>query len=308
VEFLSAVIRCIGRIAEKVPSVGARSLNGLLVLVHSPAPPVVASTVIVIRQLLQQAQQIQREKEAKLLARGGSRGRAASAASEASDADSGMNVDLAVRRLVRMLSIVEVPAARASLVWILGEFQDLIPKRAPDILRQLAQGFCDEHVDVKMQIMNAAVKLSLKQPKKKVVGLLRTYILDLARYDTEPDLRDRANVVLRMLASEQMGTSDVLFAVKQSPSVHGMSGGAPKFVIGSLSHTVAHAARGYKPLPPFTTSPSDPLLREMAEEDKRDRSTHFGSDSSPKRDTEVSFLLCTVTFYANLAHSLTRSP
>ena len=277
VEFLSAVIRCVGRIAEKVPSVGARCLNGLLVLVHSPAAPVVASTVIVIRQLLQQAQSLQRERDAKAV----SRGRASSAASALSEGDdSVMDVELAVRRLARMLEVVKVPAARASLVWILGEFQELIPKRAPDILRQLTQGFCDEDVEVKMQIMNAAVKLSLRQPKKKVIMLLRTYILDLARYDTEPDLRDRANTVLRMLASEQMGSAGVLFAVKECPAVAGLIQ-PTKFVIGSLSHTVAHAARGYKPLPPFTTTPSSASLREV-EEDTKDHSTHFGSDS-PRR-------------------------
>jgi AP-3 complex subunit beta len=185
VEFLSAVIRCIGRIAERVPGIGPRCLNGLLVLVHSPAAPIVAATVIVIRQLLQQAQQYKRAREEKEAARG----RPASPSSTGSDLEGDMDVEIAVKRLVRMLNVVDVPTARASLVWILGEFQVLIPKRAPDILRQLAKGFCEEHVDVKMQIVNAAVKLSLRQPKKKVLGLLRTYIIDLARCATKAQKR-----------------------------------------------------------------------------------------------------------------------
>ena len=44
----------------------------------------------------------------------------------------------------KMLKTLKVPLARASVVWIIGEYRDKIPEVAPDALRELAKTFCDE--------------------------------------------------------------------------------------------------------------------------------------------------------------------
>ena len=43
-----------------------------------------------------------------------------------------------------MLTKLEVPSARASIVWILGEFRAMVPKLVPDCLRILAKSFATE--------------------------------------------------------------------------------------------------------------------------------------------------------------------
>ena len=51
----------------------------------------------------------------------------------------------------------------------------------------------------KTQIMNLAIKLSLHFPDDERIQSLMTYVLELARYDTDTDLRDRARFMTAMV-------------------------------------------------------------------------------------------------------------
>ena len=77
-----------------------------------------------------------------------------------------------VVRVVRKLWSTTVPTARASIVWMISEFQykEEIRRFAPDALRRLAKSFQDEQVEVKLQILNLAVKLTLKQLEEQNSG------------------------------------------------------------------------------------------------------------------------------------------
>ena len=46
--------------------------------------------------------------------------------------------------MVRMVDKVTVPTARASILWLIGEYSDRISKLAPDVLRKMAKSFPDE--------------------------------------------------------------------------------------------------------------------------------------------------------------------
>lgn len=124
--FVRAAIQSVGLIATKLPSVADRCLRGLMGLINIGSNFVVASAIIVIRQLLQQHPQ---------------------------------HVNIIVR-LAKRLSSTTVPPARAAIVWIIGEFQsqDRVARLAPDTLRVLAKGFREEHSVVKNQILNLAVR------------------------------------------------------------------------------------------------------------------------------------------------------
>lgn len=237
--FVRSAIRCVGRIASRLPDYADRCLRGLMGLVTSQYEEVVAESVVVIRQLLQRHPEH----------------------------------DDVILTLVRKLGHTRVPAARAAIVWILGEFQHKpsIHPLAPDALRKLARGFRDEEVVVKTQILNLAVKLALHRPDIEAVGLLMTYVLDLARYDKNYDLRDRA----RMLRALMLGDEDMreraramLLAVKPPPmpahnSTAGLPGsGSVEFALGSLSHMVGHLAKGYVPLSPWQEDPPDSSIRD----------------------------------------------
>lgn len=43
-----------------------------------------------------------------------------------------------------MVDEIAVPMARASILWLIGEYSERVPKIAPDVLRKMAKSFVDE--------------------------------------------------------------------------------------------------------------------------------------------------------------------
>lgn len=56
--------------------------------------------------------------------------------------------------------------ARASILWLIGEYCERVPKIAPDVLRKMAKSFTTEEDIVKLQIINLAAKLYLTNSKQ----------------------------------------------------------------------------------------------------------------------------------------------
>lgn len=92
--------------------------------------------------------------------------------------------------MAKMIDNITIPMARASILWLIGEYSERIPKVAPDVLRKMAKIFCDEEDIVKLQTLNLAVKLFIINPKQTT--LLVQYVFNLAKYDQNYDIRDRA--------------------------------------------------------------------------------------------------------------------
>ena len=46
--------------------------------------------------------------------------------------------------MARMVDTITVPMARASILWLIGEYSDRVPKIAPDVLRKMAKTFIQE--------------------------------------------------------------------------------------------------------------------------------------------------------------------
>lgn len=51
-----------------------------------------------------------------------------------------------------MVEEITIPSARASILWLLGEYGHRVPKIAPDVLRKMAKTFPKEHIAVKLQV------------------------------------------------------------------------------------------------------------------------------------------------------------
>ena len=49
-----------------------------------------------------------------------------------------------ITHLARLVDDISVPMARASILWLIGEYSDRIPDIAPDVLRKMAKAFIDE--------------------------------------------------------------------------------------------------------------------------------------------------------------------
>ncbi|VDM05914.1 unnamed protein product, partial [Schistocephalus solidus] len=118
-EFVATTIQCIGRGASIVPQIAETCLTGLLRLMSRKNERIVAESVIVMRKLLQM---------------------------QTTD-----HKDLIVH-IAQMVDGINVPSARASILWLLGEYSQRVPRIAPDVLRKVAKTFPTEDVAVKMQV------------------------------------------------------------------------------------------------------------------------------------------------------------
>ena len=255
--FVCGTIRAVGRVADAAPALAGSCMEGLLQIVKcAQKPKVLTEAVIVLRQLLQQ------NKDSKTTA-------------------------VVLHQLVKLLvsdpRFKEAPVARASVVWLVGEFHDVLRKLAPDILRILAADFADEATETKTQIANFALKLSLRLPDDDKVQSLMTYVLEMARYDVDVDLRDRSRFMTAMMglapssggeeavvdedALEEVAqhSENILLAPKLPPlTLQGPVDieGLPRFTLGSLSSVVGHHVQGYTPLPAWQEVQPDASVRE----------------------------------------------
>ena len=59
--------------------------------------------------------------------------------------------------------------ARASILWLIGEYCEHVPRIAPDVLRKMAKSFTAEEDIVKLQVINLAAKLYLTNSKQVLV-------------------------------------------------------------------------------------------------------------------------------------------
>lgn len=124
-------VRAIGRCAQNSDATtSSRCLRLLLRQVHSPDQHLVAEALEVIRHM------IQREPLAHTKT---------------------------VIRLAKNLDTLTSPAARASIIWLVGEFAGYSSDQsiAPDVLRILVRGYAEEHDLVRQQIVLLAAKVYL---------------------------------------------------------------------------------------------------------------------------------------------------
>ncbi|XP_055380324.1 AP-3 complex subunit beta-2 [Condylostylus longicornis] len=246
--FVAATIQAIGRCASSIEEISETCLNGLIHLLSSKNEHVVAESVVVIKRLLQ------------------------SKAAENSEI---------ISQMAKLLNFITIPAARASILWLIGEYTEKIPKIAPDVLRKLAKTFGDEENIVKMQILNLTLKLYLTNPEN---DLLYQYIFNLARYDQNYDIRDRARLLKFFIYPDKEGSKistrakDIFLSSKPYPTAQSKHSERDQYQLGSLSHYMNIRAAGYKDLPDFPEVPPDPSVRNI-EKTKIQSNLNFSSDN-----------------------------
>ncbi|KAF2834445.1 ARM repeat-containing protein [Patellaria atrata CBS 101060] len=132
-------VRAVGRCAQNSDgSTSSRCLRLLLSHIHSPDGHLVAESLEVVRHLIQR--------------------------------DPATHQSIVIR-LAKNLDTLTNPYARASIIWLVGEFAGIDPENniAADVLRILVKGFVDEAEVAKLQIVLLAAKvyvhyLNLTQP------------------------------------------------------------------------------------------------------------------------------------------------
>lgn len=95
---------------------------------------------------------------------------------------------------------VEEPDARAALIWIVGEYSQLIPK-VDQLLTDLVSAFREDPYDVQLTSLTACVKLFLRNPT-----LGEPLVMKILKWATEevdnPDVRDRGFFYWRLLSAQ----------------------------------------------------------------------------------------------------------
>ncbi|KAF7269482.1 hypothetical protein GWI33_017480 [Rhynchophorus ferrugineus] len=117
-----------------------------------------------------------------------------------------------ISTLCENLDTLDEPEARASMVWIIGEYAERIDN-ADELLESFLEGFADENAQVQLQLLTAVVKLFLKRPQH--TQSLVQHVLSLATQDSDnPDLRDRGFIYWRLLSTDPAAAKEVVLADK----------------------------------------------------------------------------------------------
>jgi AP-3 complex subunit beta len=270
--FAASAIQAIGRCAQSVPEITDRCLQGLMALLTNPSDTVVAESIVVIKKLLQR---LVAPPSTSTSSDDGSssNNNASSPSAEKSvedEEEAKQNAEQqeatlkdVVTNLTLLLETIQNPKARESIVWVVGEYSNRLPKLAPDVLRQMAKSFTNEEVPVKLQVLNLGNKLLVTNPDQS--KKLFEHILNLARYDTNYDVRDKARIIKKLLVSSGIlaaNAKKLVFVEKPVPTDVGPSEGRQRFALGTLSHLLNQTVSGYHPLPDWTTTPSSRSIRD----------------------------------------------
>ncbi|KAG8010522.1 AP-3 complex subunit beta-2 [Nibea albiflora] len=260
--FAAATIQAIGRCATNISEVTDTCLNGLVLLLSNRDETVVAESVVVIKKLLQ-TQPTQHSE--------------------------------IIKHMAKLFDNITVPMARASILWLMGEYCERVPKIAPDVLRKMAKTFTAEEDIVKLQTVNLAAKLYLTNSKQ--TKLLTQYILNLGKYDQNYDIRDRTRFIRQLIVpSEKSGALNkyarrILLAPKPAPVLESAFKDRDRFQLGTLSHSLNIKASGYQELSDWPAVAPDQSVRNVeviepvrksgseSEEESSEESEKTSSDS-----------------------------
>ncbi|XP_053768559.1 AP-3 complex subunit beta-2 isoform X4 [Desmodus rotundus] len=258
-DFVAATIQAIGRCATNIGRVRDTCLNGLVQLLSNRDELVVAESVVVIKKLLQ----MQPAQHGEI-----------------------------IKHLAKLTDNIQVPMARASILWLIGEYCEHVPKIAPDVLRKMAKSFTTEEDIVKLQVINLAAKLYLTNSKQ--TKLLTQYVLSLAKYDQNYDIRDRARFTRQLIVPSEQGgalsrhAKKLFLAPKPAPVLESSFKDRDHFQLGSLSHLLNAKATGYQELPDWPEEAPDPSVRNVEvpewtkcsnREKRKEKEKPFYSDS-----------------------------
>lgn len=172
-------VRAIGRCAIKVEQAAEKCVSTLIELIQTKVNYVVQEAIVVIKDIFRKYPN---------------------------------RYENIISTLCENLDSLDEPEARASMIWIIGEYAERIDN-ADELLHSFLDGFQDENTQVQLQLLTAIVKLFLKKPTE-TQDLVQN-VLTLTTQDTDnPDLRDRGYIYWRLLSTDAAAAKDVVLAEK----------------------------------------------------------------------------------------------
>lgn len=179
VDFVRKSVRAIGRCAIKVEVAAEKCVSTLIDLIQTKVNYVVQEAIVVIKDIFRKYPN---------------------------------RYESIIATLCENLDTLDEPEAKASMIWIIGEYAERIDN-ADELLESFLDGFTDESTQVQLQLLTAIVKLFLKKPTD--TQELVQQVLSLATHDSDnPDLRDRGYIYWRLLSTDPAAAKHVVLAEK----------------------------------------------------------------------------------------------
>lgn len=185
VDFVRRSVRAIGRCAIKLESAAERCVNVLLELISSHVNYVLQEAIVVMKDIFRKYPH---------------------------------SYEGVIVNLCKNLESLDEPEAKASLIWIIGEYAEKIDN-ANELLEFFLEGFKEESSMVQLQLITAIVKLFLKKPSQAQDSVQK--ILQTATQSCDnPDIRDRAYIYWRLLSTNPQAAKTVVLAEKPPIESH----------------------------------------------------------------------------------------
>lgn len=164
-DFVRRAVRAIGQTAIKIETAAEKCVSTLLDLINTKVNYVVQEAIVVIKDIFRKYP----------------------------------GYEGIIPTLCQCIDELDEPNARASLIWIVGEYAEKI-SNAGEILAGFVDGFNEEFTQTQLQILTAVVKLFLKRPDR-AQGLLQKVLQAATAENDNPDIRDRAYIYWRLLSN-----------------------------------------------------------------------------------------------------------
>merc|ERR1719464_1649444 len=252
IDFVRRAVRAIGRVAIKLDCAAEKCVAVLSDLVKTRVNYVVQESVIVIKDILRRYPR---------------------------------KYEKIIVTLCDNLESLNEPEAKASMVWIIGEYAERIVDAA-DRLEFFVDTFDEEGALVQLQLLTATVKLFLKKPDKAKTLVQR--VLNLATESSDnPDLRDRGYVYWRLLSTDPTASRKVVLA--ERPVISAETFSLPQEYLTLLLENLSSLSSVYhRPPEEFVRGSRKVVFMPCEVEDESDGSSSDEDDEeeSDKEDDE----------------------
>ncbi|KAH7908849.1 adaptin N terminal region-domain-containing protein [Hygrophoropsis aurantiaca] len=184
VDFVRKSIKAIGQTAIKIDGAAERCVNVLLELIGTRVSYVVQEAVVVMKDIFRKYPS---------------------------------TYEGIIPTLCANLEELDEPEAKASLIWIIGEYADKIDN-ADELLGIYVDSFIEESYQVQLQTLTAVVKLFLKKPDSSQ-GVVQRVLTTATKDCDSPDVRDRAYIYWRLLSTDPGAAKAVVLAHRPPISI-----------------------------------------------------------------------------------------
>uniref|UniRef100_A0A7N0RDG1 Beta-adaptin-like protein n=1 Tax=Kalanchoe fedtschenkoi TaxID=63787 RepID=A0A7N0RDG1_KALFE len=250
VDFVRKAVRAIGRCAIKLERAAERCISVLLELIKLKVNYVVQEAIIVIKDIFRRYPN---------------------------------TYESIIATLCESLDTLDEPEAKASMIWIIGEYAERIDN-ADELLESFLETFSEESAQVQLQLLTAIVKLFLKKPTEGPQQMIQVVLNNATVESDNPDLRDRAYIYWRLLSTDPEAAKDVVLAEK--PVIGDDSNQLESSLLDELLANIATLSSVYhKPAEAFVTSVK--TSAQKSEDDEYPDGTETGYPESPPQASEI---------------------